>query len=241
MEDDISKKVQQRFAELPPDVKQAVESADLDKHIQAIGAKHKLHIDQVGTLQDEVLLVMLGFESTGNFVQALVRATGIPEEQATAIATDVNNELFNPIRESLKKIPGQGSAQPAPMASPPAMPPVTTKPPTTMSPPPMAAPAAPKPAAPAPVSVASVTRTAATPPATPPPAAPPATPAAAPKPQVPLAPHPHDLTLVEKTVTTPAAAPKTAPPSAPANSGAAPTPPKPQNYKSDPYREPIEP
>src|SRR3989344_199460 len=45
----------------------------------------------------------------------------------------------------------------------------------------------------------------------------------APKPQVPLAPHPHDLMLVEKTVTTPA------------------TPPKPDNYKSDPYREPVEP
>ncbi len=64
-------------------------------------------------------------------------------------------------------------------------------------------------------------------PATPPPAAP----AATPKPQVPLAPHPHDLMLIEKTVTTPAAPTKTA----------APPPPKPENYKADPYREPVEP
>jgi hypothetical protein len=59
-------------------------------------------------------------------------------------------------------------------------------------------------------------------------------PTPAPKPQVPLAPHPHDLMLVEKTITTPPNPAKTP-------SVAPPAPPKPENYKTDPYREPVEP
>lgn len=179
MEDDITKKVQERYAELPPDIRQAVEAADLDTRVQTIGAKHRLHLDQMGVLQDEVLLVMLGFETPEKFVDAVVRATNISREEAAAIATDINTEVIDPIRESLKKFTAS-KATPTP-----------------------AVPAAP--AAPAPVTPA-------------------------PKPQVPMAPHPHDLMLVEKTVTTPPA-PKTP----------TPPPPKPQDYKADPYREPIGP
>lgn len=93
--------------------------------------------------------------------------------------------------------------------------------------------------APAPVTVATTPSPTPTQQEVPPP--PTILTAPAPKPQVTLAPHPHDLMLVEKTVTTPSTAPTTAPavPAAPEN--AAPIPPKPNTYNTDPYREPVEP
>ncbi len=222
--DELTQQIQARLAELPLDVRQAVESAGLDSHVQTIGNKHQLHIDQTGKLQNETLLVMLGFTSTSDFVGNLAAHVGVPAEKASAIAADINNEIFGPIRESLKKISGQAPAQAA------AAPSIAPKPPA----PAMPAAAAPKPTVPAP----------STPPVTikPPPSMPPPMPQApAAKPQVPLAPHPHDLMLVEKTVTTPATPPKSPAPAAPAPASATPAPPKPDNYKSDPYREPVEP
>lgn len=119
MEDDITKKVQDRYAELPADVKKAVESADLNTRIQTIGVKNRLHLDQMGVLQDETLLVMLGFESPDNFVNALTKALNISPSQAAAVSTDINSAVFAPIRESLKKFstPSQTSV-PTPAQTP---------------------------------------------------------------------------------------------------------------------------
>lgn len=187
MDDDITKKVQERYTELPADIRQAVESADLDAHIQTIGNKHRLHLDQMEALQDETLLVMLGFNDPSSFVNKLVAGLGLSQTQAEGVATDINNEVFAPIRESLKKFHAQPASVPANTAQPVKQP---------------------------------MPQTSSAPQNTP-------TPSSPQKPQTALAPHPNDLTLATKTVTTPPTA--------------APIPPKPQNYKTDPYREPVGP
>jgi hypothetical protein len=61
MEPELEKQVQARLAELPADVRAAIQSADFAKKMQAIGNGHRLHIDQLAALEDEVMLVMLGF------------------------------------------------------------------------------------------------------------------------------------------------------------------------------------
>lgn len=95
--------IEQRLAELPQDVRDAVLSAQLGENVRKIGQGHGLHIDQIGTLEDEVMLVMLGFFEPEAFSGQIAAQLQIPAADAGAIAGEVNQQIFLPIRESLKR------------------------------------------------------------------------------------------------------------------------------------------
>ena len=114
MEQDAAKLIQQRLAELPGDVRNAVQSADLSKKIQAVGTKHNLHIDQMGELEDEVLLAMLGFSPLAQLGGRLSRALRLPPEEGEKLAADIATEVFGPIRESMKRFVDERAQKAAP-------------------------------------------------------------------------------------------------------------------------------
>jgi len=93
-----------RYKNLPEDVKQAYGSVEVTEQLQNIGKKHQLHIDQVGALVDEVGWVMIGVTHPSNFVKKVAERLAIDKEQARKIAAEVNEQVFRPIRESLKRI-----------------------------------------------------------------------------------------------------------------------------------------
>lgn len=102
MEEDVQKQIEARLAELPADVQNAIGSSDLEAKLNAIGAKHQLHIDQIGYLQDETLLVMLGFADPTEFAPQLESNLKVPKAIAETLAREVTEEIFVPIRESMK-------------------------------------------------------------------------------------------------------------------------------------------
>jgi hypothetical protein len=131
MENDTAQQIEQRLAELPEDVRNAVMSVEWEQKVQAIAAKHALHIDQAGALGDTTLMAMLGFFSLAEYPSRIAQELNIPTEEASAIATEAGNEVFMPIRESLKKFneapvktpqpaPAPVAAKPAPVIPPPA-------------------------------------------------------------------------------------------------------------------------
>jgi hypothetical protein len=225
MEQDLAKQVQKRLAELPEDVRKAVQSAELEKKIQDIGKKNVLHIDQAADLEDETLLVMLGFNDPAELSKKIMERLNLDDARSKKIATDITEEIFLPIRESMKKFTKQ-RAKEEPIIS------GVKAPPAQVS-----LPAIPKsPGVPAvPMPEASVAAKPPTPPAPKAPTPAPVPPPAAPKPPVVSA---ADLALTQKTVSAPKPAPTaaTTPASAPAAPGAG----KPVPYKADPYREPPE-
>lgn len=228
MDETLQKQIQARFEELPADVQEAIRSSHMDQKLQEIGAKHALHLDQIGELSDEVYLVMLGFSDPSAFPQQLATQLRLPEDKAGAIAKEVSESLFIPIRKSMQQFAEERAvhsalvkeAGPAPVVAPAPAAPIAT-------------PAAPS--APAPVVQKAPT----------------------PAPTTPSAPivqpkelHPADMMLSQKTVTVApsAAAPAASTPAAPAAASkpaaAAPAPaknepPAPKPYAADPYREPI--
>ena len=103
MEQDIQTQIQTRMAELPEDVRAAVQSADFGNKVHTIGTKHQLHIDQIGLLEDEVLLVMLAFSDPEEFVQNLVEQLHVQEDVANIIADEVSNDILLPIRTSIQE------------------------------------------------------------------------------------------------------------------------------------------
>src|SRR5690348_3202956 len=97
-EQDIS----ERFGDLPVDVQQAIQSADMTSALKDIGANYQLHIDQLGSLEDEALLVMLGFSSPAAFPDRVAAALGMDKGTAAVIASDLSEKLFVPIRASMR-------------------------------------------------------------------------------------------------------------------------------------------
>src|SRR3989344_3445685 len=111
MEQELQKKIEARFEELPDDVQRAIKSADVDKKIRDIAAKHQLHIDQSGALGDEVLMAMMGFTDMAEFAGNIAEHVKVPAEKAEAMAQDIGTTLFIPIRKSMQEFTEQRALQ----------------------------------------------------------------------------------------------------------------------------------
>lgn len=95
--------MQERFAKLPKVVQDAITSADVQKHLQELAKTHKLHLDQWTTLENEVMMVLLGIESTSAMQANIQKEVGVDAETATALANDISGIVFAPIRQELER------------------------------------------------------------------------------------------------------------------------------------------
>jgi hypothetical protein len=230
-----AEEAKKRFDSLPQEIKNVLYSPEMAFAIQQVGQKNHLHLDQIDFLNTETAQVMLGFVDIKDFTAELAESLNIGQFQAEVIAKDIEDSLFSKIRDAMKKVYEAGKT-PTPVIS--SVPPVIPPLPSAPQPPKQLSPLAdilPKKSSPAPSAPI------------PPPAAPPPPPTIAPapaipKPPVPLAPiHTADTMLNEKTVQVAPVAQAGAPvPSANGAAASKPQPPKPDSYKKDPYREPIE-
>ncbi|MDP3734814.1 MAG: hypothetical protein Q8R39_00070 [bacterium] len=98
--------LEDKFNSLPTNVRETLTSVHVEERLMAIGRAHKLHLDILGELADETGLVMLGLTHPRNYVEHLSERLGISREDATALARDVNEQIFSPIREALKRVHG---------------------------------------------------------------------------------------------------------------------------------------
>ncbi len=94
----------ERFETLPQEIKNLLYSPQMSLVMQQIGQKNKLHIDQIDYLNNITGQVMLGFLDTKDFSAELVDNLSVERVQADAIAQDVNDLLFNKIREQMQKV-----------------------------------------------------------------------------------------------------------------------------------------
>ncbi len=108
-----AEQLEQKYNALPTSVKEAITSAKVEERVMAIGRYHKLHLDILGELADETGLVMLGLTHPRDYIRNLAERLGVSREEATAIARDVNEQIFRPIREALKQVHGLGGGAPA--------------------------------------------------------------------------------------------------------------------------------
>ncbi len=216
-----------RMAALPEAAAEFLYSAEMAGMIKLIAEKHHLHIDQMSLLEAETGELILGLVGTQEFVPNLIESLHIDAASAEAVAKEINEQVLSKIRTDM----GRPNVVPAPASSAPATP-IIPAPSVVM-------PSSPKP------TVFPNREPVATP------VAAPATPSAStsvPKPTVTPNLGAADAILSEKKVTPP---PTPAPtpavpviPAAPATPAASPVPKVdpvlPQNYKADPYREPVE-
>lgn len=98
--DDILK---EQLAALPPPVRSAIMSADVEKGLRELADKHKLHLDQWQTLENEVMLSLIGLEPIAKLEENIKEEVGVGAETARALVSDIGEIVFEPIRRELER------------------------------------------------------------------------------------------------------------------------------------------
>ncbi len=94
--------IQERFKKLPAPIQEMVTSPDTQRLVQDIGKRYGLHIDEMGALENELIIVLLGLEMPQALPHNVMKATHLKEEEAMKIATELNEKLLEPLREEFR-------------------------------------------------------------------------------------------------------------------------------------------
>ena len=96
-------RLQERFVQLPKVVQDAIRSADVEKRMRELAENNKLHLDQWQTLENEVMLALLGFQPTEDLAKNIESQVGVTPEVAKSLAGNISKTVFEPIREELER------------------------------------------------------------------------------------------------------------------------------------------
>ena len=106
---EFTEEVKAHFAKLPKVVQRAITSADVGKQLRALAEKHKLHLDQWETLENEVQLTLMGVQPSEELAANIQSEVGLDSVVAQALAADISTIIFEPIRQELERqleVPG---------------------------------------------------------------------------------------------------------------------------------------
>jgi len=95
---------EQRFGEIPKDIWAVFSHPDTAKKLFDICKSNGLHIDEYSMVSEIVADILTGWTSTKDFIPRMIKE--VPMDSATAgiVAQSISQEVFTPIRESLRKL-----------------------------------------------------------------------------------------------------------------------------------------
>jgi hypothetical protein len=108
---DLNEEFKNRFQQLPKAVQDAIMSADVSQHLRTLADGHKMHLDQWQMLENEVMLVLLGFDTIENLPHNLQKEIGIDAALATELSASISQAVFAPIRAELERVLKEQHAQ----------------------------------------------------------------------------------------------------------------------------------
>lgn len=103
IKDDFEKILEERFARLPAVIQNAITSADVESHLRELANRHQLHLDQWNLLENEVMLTLLGMQEMSALKDNIVKTVGVSDEVGKALADDIAQVVFQPIRNELER------------------------------------------------------------------------------------------------------------------------------------------
>lgn len=104
MDPEIQTMLDERFAILPPQLREFIRRPTTTASIRIIGEKHNLTGDKFITFENEVMLTLLAFEPLEQFDERLMAELLIPGSLAASIAKDLNDMVFAEVRGELQEI-----------------------------------------------------------------------------------------------------------------------------------------
>ena len=100
---ELQQSLADRLKQLPRVVQDAILSADVQAHMRELASYHKLHFDQWQVLENNVMLTLLGFQEPEDLADNFEKDLGVDQATADALAIDVSEHIFEPIRAELEK------------------------------------------------------------------------------------------------------------------------------------------
>lgn len=108
---ELKRVFEERLAQLPPAVQHALQKADVETRLRGLAGLHQLHIDQWELLENQVKLALYGFEDAANLQKNLQEVVGVDAATAETLGNDINDMIFEPVREELERELGNPEAK----------------------------------------------------------------------------------------------------------------------------------
>jgi hypothetical protein len=102
MDDNITKIIKERFDTLPTMIQEVILSTHYEETLIEIGKQYNLNVEQLGILERETTLVMMGLTPTKDFETELTHELHVDKLKGAQIVKDINEKIFLKIRELLK-------------------------------------------------------------------------------------------------------------------------------------------
>ena len=96
--------IERRADEAPEAVRRLVRSPRIVDAMKEIGARYRLHIDQMGIIADIVTLTALGLFPRGKMGALIAKDADVPEEHIPLIVQEINDTIFKPVRRELERV-----------------------------------------------------------------------------------------------------------------------------------------
>jgi len=104
IQDPVVRKKYSIYFQLPPELSQLFFAEETASKMRTIAAKNNLADDQLQWTSHTVGMILLGEINIVDFVKTLQEKCGLEKEAARQLARDINQAIFLPVKESLKKI-----------------------------------------------------------------------------------------------------------------------------------------
>lgn len=102
MDEKTAQMIKERFDALPKMIQEVILSTNYEETLLEIGKKYNLNVEQLGILERETTLVMMGLTPTKDFETELTRELNVDKIKGFQIVKDINEKVFLKIRELLK-------------------------------------------------------------------------------------------------------------------------------------------
>ncbi len=102
---------------LPPPIRNYLGQGKYSVVANNLTTKYALHIDQGGILEREIMLLLMGIENPDEFIKTLAEEAKLDQQTINSIVRDVNEKIFVPLREEMRKGPQPQAAPPSPKAT----------------------------------------------------------------------------------------------------------------------------
>ena len=89
------------YVNAPSYVQTFIQSGGLESFLLEIQKKYALHVDVLGTLSDETLMMLLGYSTPSEFAENLKKESSL-SENLPSILEDMNSGIFIPLRDQAK-------------------------------------------------------------------------------------------------------------------------------------------
>src|SRR3989338_9831762 len=111
--------IKELMKEVPAPIRAFFASGKVEVVAKNLMQKYQLHIDQGAVVEREIILLLLGLKDPTEFTQALAEEAKLDQQTISNITKDVNEQIFVPLREEMRRGGGgpQAPAKPAAPAS----------------------------------------------------------------------------------------------------------------------------